>query len=128
MSKSLERTEVLVTAGETPKRLDVFLANREPTLSRAALQRLIQEGSVRINGQRVRPSQRIRPGDRITLEIPRPEPLADIGPEHTSALPLKPQVREVGTIEGARPEAESLNLSPRSETSAVPVEADPPGR
>ena len=80
MPKSLERTEVLVTAGETPKRLDVFLANREPTLSRAALQRLIQEGSVRINGQRVRPSQKIRPGDRITLEIPRPEPL-ELRPE-----------------------------------------------
>jgi 23S rRNA pseudouridine1911/1915/1917 synthase len=58
----------------------VFLANREPTLSRAALQRLIQGGSVRINGQRVRPSQKIRPGDRITLEIPRPEPL-ELQPE-----------------------------------------------
>lgn len=74
------RTELVVTAGETPKRLDVFLANREPTLSRSALQRLIQEGRITINGQAVKPSQKIKPGDRIVLEIPRPEPL-DLKPE-----------------------------------------------
>ena len=68
-------TEFVVTAGETPKRLDVFLVNREPTLSRSALQRLIEEGRVRINGHVVKPSQKIKPGDTITFEIPRPEPL-----------------------------------------------------
>ena len=61
------------------------------------------------------------------IVLPRPEPLADIGPEHTSALPLRPQVQEERK-EGVPPEAESLDPSPRSETSAVPVEADPPGR
>jgi len=58
--------------------------------------------------------------------LPKPEPLADIGPEYTSALPLKPQVREeqaTGTVP-----AGAENLSPRSETSAVPVEAGSPGR
>jgi len=69
-----------VTQGESPKRLDVFLANREPDLSRSALQRLITDGRIRINDQAVKPSQKIKPGDRITLEIPRPEPL-EIKPE-----------------------------------------------
>jgi 23S rRNA pseudouridine1911/1915/1917 synthase len=78
-------SEILVTKGETPKRLDVFLANREPTLSRAALQRLINDGHIQINEQRVKPSHKIRPGDRILLEIPRPAPLALL-PE---AIPLE---------------------------------------
>lgn len=80
MPKSEWQTELVVTAGEMPKRLDVFLANREPFLSRAALQRLIHEGKIRINGLPAKPSQKIRPSDRITLEVPRPEPL-DLQPE-----------------------------------------------
>lgn len=70
-----KQTELVVTAGETPKRLDLFLANREPTLSRSALQRLIQDGRITINGLPAKPSQKIKAGDRILLEIPRPEPL-----------------------------------------------------
>ena len=68
-------TEFVVTAGEMPKRLDVFLVNREPKLSRSALQRLIGQGRVRINGQVVKPSQKIRPGDTIVFDIPKAEPL-----------------------------------------------------
>lgn len=74
------RAELIVTAGEQPKRLDLFLANREPTLSRAALQRLITAGRITINGRPVRPSQKIKPGDRIVLDVPRPEPL-ELKPE-----------------------------------------------
>lgn len=78
------RTELIVTSGESPKRLDLFLANREPSLSRSALQRLIDAGRIAVNGRPVKPSHRIRPGDRITLDIPRPEPL-ELKPE---PLPL----------------------------------------
>ncbi|MCE3222274.1 MAG: rluD2 [Nitrospira sp.] len=77
--------EFVVTAGESAKRIDLFLANRDPTFSRSALQRLIDEGCIRINGRTVRPSQKIRPGDRIRLEVPRPEPL-DLLPE---AIPFE---------------------------------------
>lgn len=76
----MTRTELIVTAGETPKRLDRFLANREPILSRAALQRLIGDGRITVNGRRIKPSHSIKPGDRIVLDIPRPEPI-DLKPE-----------------------------------------------
>lgn len=69
------QTEFVVTAGEQPKRLDIFLVNREPKLSRSALQRLIEAGRVRINGQIVKPSQKIKPGDVIAFDIPKAEPL-----------------------------------------------------
>jgi 23S rRNA pseudouridine1911/1915/1917 synthase len=77
-------TEFIVTAGEQPKRLDVFLVNREPDLSRSALQRLIQQGRIRLNNAVVKPSQKIKPGDKITIEVPRPEPLELKG----EAIPL----------------------------------------
>jgi 23S rRNA pseudouridine1911/1915/1917 synthase len=68
-------TEFVVTAGEQPKRLDVFLVNREPKISRSAVQRLIEQGRVKINGQVVKPSQKIKPGDMIAFDIPKAEPL-----------------------------------------------------
>ncbi len=73
-----------MTAGESPKRLDHFLANREPYYSRTALQRLIEEGHITVDGQVVKPSHKVKPGDRILLLVPRPEPL-DIRPE---SIPL----------------------------------------
>jgi 23S rRNA pseudouridine1911/1915/1917 synthase len=75
-----EPTELLVTAGEGVKRLDMFLANRDALFSRAAIQRLIKEGRICVNGQVVRASRKIKPGDRITLDIPRPAPL-ELKPE-----------------------------------------------
>ena len=68
-------TEFLITAGETPKRLDVFLRYREPEISRSGLQRLIEYGRIRLNDQMVKPSHKIKPGDRITMETPQPGPL-----------------------------------------------------
>jgi 23S rRNA pseudouridine1911/1915/1917 synthase len=68
-------TEFLVTAGEQPKRLDVFLANHERDISRSALQRLIEMGRIRINDHVVKASQKIKPGDKITMDVPKAEPL-----------------------------------------------------
>ncbi len=78
-------TEFVVTAGETPKRLDVFLVHREPDISRSGLQRLIELGRIRINDQVVKPSQKIKPGDRIRMDVPKPGPLELKG----EAIPLE---------------------------------------
>ncbi|HET8720952.1 MAG TPA: RluA family pseudouridine synthase [Nitrospira sp.] len=78
-------TEFVVTAGEQPKRLDVFLVNREREMSRSRLQRLIELGRIRINDQVVRPSQKIKPGDKITMDVPKAEPLELQG----EAIPLE---------------------------------------
>lgn len=74
------RTEIIVTPGEKTKRLDQFLTSREPYFSRTALQRLINRGHITVSGQIVKPSHQIKPGDRILLKVPRPEPI-EIGPE-----------------------------------------------
>ena len=72
-------TDLLVSAGERAKRLDIFLVNREPRLSRAALQRLILVGRVRLNGQTVKPSQKIKPGDRVVFDTPVAAPIMKEG-------------------------------------------------
>lgn len=54
-------------------RLDAVLAAACPGLSRARLQRLIAGGAVSVNGERVRKSARVQPGDRIALEVPATE-------------------------------------------------------
>lgn len=78
-------TEFIVTSGEQPKRLDRFLVNRERDVSRSALQRLIELGRIRINDQVVKASHKIKPGDRITMDVPKPEPLSIKG----EAIPLE---------------------------------------
>lgn len=71
--------ELIVTAGEAPKRLDVFLTNRQPDLSRSAIQRFIEKHRILVNGLPVKPSQKIKPGDRITMDTPKAEPLTLLG-------------------------------------------------
>ena len=78
-------TEFIITSGEQPKRLDVFLVNREREISRSALQRLIELGRIRLNDQVVKPSQKVKPGDKITMDVPKPEPLSMKG----EAIPLE---------------------------------------
>jgi 23S rRNA pseudouridine1911/1915/1917 synthase len=73
------QTEFIITAGERTKRLDLFLVHREPKLSRAALQRLITAGRVRVNDQLAKSSQRIKPGDMIVFDSPQPAPLRVLG-------------------------------------------------
>ena len=57
------------------KRLDAFLVSHERSVSRSRVQRLIMAGRVRINAEVVKPSQKVKPGDRISLDKPGPGPL-----------------------------------------------------
>src|SRR5579884_1126582 len=79
-SAGTSSAEIVVSQGEAPKRLDVFLANRDPSFSRSALQRFIEEGRITVNGLTIKPSYKIRAADRIVLTIPRPEPI-ELKPE-----------------------------------------------
>ncbi len=61
-------------------RLDRFLAEQDLGLTRSALQRLLENGCVTVNGKTVRKNYRTCPGDVIALELPEPE-LPEILPE-----------------------------------------------
>ena len=61
-------------------RLDTAVAQLEPALSRARARRLIDSGAIRVSARRVRPSHRLRDGERIEGTVPAPEP-AGVEPE-----------------------------------------------
>jgi 23S rRNA pseudouridine1911/1915/1917 synthase len=63
-------------AGDAGSRLDRFLQARAPDLSRTRLQALIAAGAVLVDGGRAKASLRLRPGARVTVSLPPPEPLA----------------------------------------------------
>ncbi len=65
-----------VDAGDNGKRLDRWLSERDIDPSRSQLKRFIEGQMVQIDGfVETRPSRKLKSGQRITLEIPPPEPL-----------------------------------------------------
>lgn len=69
------RAEFIVPASAAGERLDVFLAGRDELgMTRSAIQRLIRDDRVLVNGRPTRPSRRLEPGERIEVELPVPEP------------------------------------------------------
>jgi len=62
------------------KRLDIYLTSVAEGLSRSFIQKLIAEGMVKVDGEAVRASYRVRPGDLIALNIPETEDL-EVNPE-----------------------------------------------
>jgi len=61
-------------------RLDVWLARRLPSLSRARLQGLIADGHILVDGAAARASVHLRPGQSVLVNVPPPVP-AEPGPE-----------------------------------------------
>ncbi|HZK17806.1 MAG TPA: RluA family pseudouridine synthase [Clostridia bacterium] len=53
-------------------RLDVFLADLEEGFSRSFIKKLINHGMVRVNGVQVKASHRIKLGDIIRVDLPKP--------------------------------------------------------
>src|SRR5947199_513939 len=70
------RTEsILVVEKTTPhERLDTFLRAQFPTLSRSAIQRVIQQGDVRVAGKPVKASHLPRAGEKIEIHWPDAKP------------------------------------------------------
>lgn len=56
------------------RRLDKYLHGRFPRLSRTAIQRLIKQGAITVNGATTKASYEMAGGDVIELVIPPPEP------------------------------------------------------
>jgi len=63
-----------VAAGEEGGRLDLFLTRKEPSLSRARIQRAIEEGWVRVNDREVRAGRKVKAGDVVAIALPEAKP------------------------------------------------------
>ena len=73
-------TEYTVNKEDIPTRIDVWLTNQLPDLSRSRIQELIKSEYILINGKNCKPNTKLTTGDTISVEIPPAEPI-DITPE-----------------------------------------------
>src|SRR5678816_1600619 len=78
-SSDVEHLRFTVTKDLT-RRIDQYLTDRISHLSRSGVQRLIEEGLVKVNGRVIKASYRPRDGDKIEMVAP-PEPISELIPE-----------------------------------------------
>lgn len=79
------RNEKIIVEQSLPNvRLDTFLRGQFPAVSRGNIQRLIEQGDIKVNGRRVKPTHAPRQGDQIDVHWPEPK-AAFAAPE---AIPL----------------------------------------
>jgi 23S rRNA pseudouridine1911/1915/1917 synthase len=70
----VESLSLLVDGAAKGQRLDRWLAGRLPGLSRSRIQALIESGDVRLDGDSVLASRRLRPGQAVSVHVPPPAP------------------------------------------------------
>jgi 23S rRNA pseudouridine1911/1915/1917 synthase len=71
--------------GRMPERLDRFLAESLPELTRSQLKKLIDEGRVLLEGTAAKAGTKLRGGERIVVSVPPPAPVEAL-PE---SIPLR---------------------------------------
>jgi len=101
---------------ETNLRLDVYLAERVPRLSRAHIQRLIGTRAVTVNGQPGKPSYRTRFGDEIVVTIPTAKPLENAQPED---IPLDIVYEDDDLVVVNKPKGLVVHPAPGAETGTL---------
>jgi len=76
-----ERVRLHIRRKLPGRRLDKYLHSRFPHLSRTAIQRLIKQGDITVNGQPTKASYEMSGGDMVELAIPPPAP-REVVPEN----------------------------------------------
>ena len=76
-----EDQQYCFTADTPDIRIDRFLAERLEETSRSYIQKLIKEGNVTVNQQKIKANYKTNPGDQVFVRIPKPSTL-DILPQN----------------------------------------------
>jgi len=89
-------------------RLDRFVSEKCPGLSRTQAQRLIEEGFVTVNDRAAKSSLKLSAGDRVAVTIP-PTPPSSLAPE---AMPLKIVYEDVDLLVIDKPAGLTVHPAP----------------
>jgi 23S rRNA pseudouridine1911/1915/1917 synthase len=65
-----------IAQADDKKRIDVFLTEKIPEHSRSYIQKLIKDGLVLVNGEKVKPNFKVKPGCVIDVTIPPPQEIS----------------------------------------------------
>ncbi len=75
-----EHHNILVDPNQALLRIDKFLLDRLPNVTRNKIQQGIKDGFVRVNDKNVKPNYKVRPQDQISVVLPEP-------PRETELIP-----------------------------------------
>lgn len=107
--------EFLVEDKDRSRRLDVYLAEQVPELSRSHIQKLITKAQVTVDGSLARAGHKVQPGERIGLTVPPPEP-TDIQPED---IPLDVVYEDEHLLVINKPKGMTVHPAPGSRTGTL---------
>jgi 23S rRNA pseudouridine1911/1915/1917 synthase len=70
-----------ISSGQTPERIDIFLANNIRNATRTKVQKAIEEGFVSINGKPTKSNKKLFPGNIVECKLYKPPPI-ELVPEN----------------------------------------------
>ena len=79
-----EHHRIVADARQSLMRIDKFLMDRLPNVTRTKIQNGIHEGFVKVNDKPIKPNYRVHPNDVITVAFPEPPRDTDVIPENIS--------------------------------------------
>lgn len=77
-----EHHRIVCDPGQEPYRIDKFLMDRLPNVTRNKVQQGIKDGFVKVNGKDVKPNYKVHAGDEIVVALPEPPRDTEIIPEN----------------------------------------------
>jgi len=77
-----EHHRIVADAGQSLLRIDKFLMDRLPNVTRTKIQEGIHLGFVKVNDRDVKPNYKVHPADVVTVSLPEPPRDTDVKPEN----------------------------------------------
>ena len=81
-----EHYAIRADQGQEPLRVDRFLVNMMPKISRSRIQRAASSGFIFVNGEPVKSNYKVKPLDRVSMRLERPPMTLEITPQE---MPLE---------------------------------------
>lgn len=81
-----EHYAIQADQGQEPLRVDRFLVNMMPKISRSRIQRAASSGFIFVNGEPVKSNYKVKPLDRVSMRLERPPMTLEITPQE---MPLE---------------------------------------
>ncbi len=76
-----EHHRIVADPGQSLIRVDKFLIDRLPNVTRTKIQNGIHEGFVKVNDKAIKPNYKVHPNDVVTVSLPEPPRDTEVKPE-----------------------------------------------
>lgn len=77
-----EHFNIVADAGQAVLRIDKFLSDRLPKISRSKIQEAAKAGNILVNGKEVKPNHKIKPNDEVSVVFPHEREVYTVEPEN----------------------------------------------